>query len=125
MKGKLLKRGLILYASSEDQTTHDELFSVASEQEDPHFIAKEISPESSSNFHAEKSDGKPGLVSFYGLPYRRQDDVLVSDPVKGRSNLFWFIGPAVLVASLVFPSLYLRRILSTVFEDSLLTGMLT
>ncbi|XXG73369.1 hypothetical protein AAC387_Pa07g2300 [Persea americana] len=123
-KGKLLKRGLILFAASEDQTPNDELNSIASEQEDPFVIANEISAESGSNFHTEKSDGKPGLISFYGLSYRRQDDVLISDPPKGQSNFFWFIGPAVLVASLVFPSLYLRRILSTVFEDSLLTDFL-
>lgn len=51
-----------------------------------------------------------------------EDKVLISSPQKSQNNLLWFIGPSVLVASFIFPSLYMRRILSAVFEDSLLTG---
>lgn len=46
----------------------------------------------------------------------------MASPERNPNNLLWFVGPAVLVASFVFPSLYLRRVLSAVFEDSLLTG---
>ncbi|XP_077253568.1 uncharacterized protein LOC143892674 isoform X2 [Tasmannia lanceolata] len=123
-KRELPKRQLTLFAISEDQSPCDELNSVASEQEKPYHIAEEASPESNSYLHIERPEGKPGLISFYGIPYGKQDDILVSSPGKDQSNLLWFIGPAVLVASLVFPSLYLRRILSTVFEDSLLTDFL-
>lgn len=123
-RGKLTKSGLILFAASENQAPYDALNSVASVQEYPNFIAEEISTKSSSRLHTARSEGKPGLISFYGLPYERQDEILVSNPSNGKSNILWFIGPAVLVASLVFPSLYLRRILSTVFEDSLLTDFL-
>lgn len=50
------------------------------------------------------------------------DEVIISNVQRNPSSLLWFIGPAVLVASFIFPSLYLRKILSAVFEDSLLTG---
>ncbi|XP_058091872.1 uncharacterized protein LOC131237861 isoform X2 [Magnolia sinica] len=121
---KCPKRQLILFASSEDQPPNDELDSVSSEQEELLPIPEEGSQESSSYLQIERTEGKPGLISFYGLPHRRRNEILVSGLSKGRSDLLLFIGPAVLVTSLVFPSLYLRRILSTVFEDSLLTDFL-
>lgn len=71
----------------------------------------------------ERSEGKPGFVSFYAAKYRKATETIPAVSQKESSNLGWFIGPAVLVASLVLPSLYLRKILSLIFEDSLLTGM--
>ncbi|KAL3512797.1 hypothetical protein ACH5RR_025514 [Cinchona calisaya] len=38
--------------------------------------------------------------------------------------MLWLVGPAVLVASFIFPSFYLCKILSTIFEDSLITDHL-
>jgi hypothetical protein len=49
----------------------------------------------------------------------------VPHPGKEASRLVWFVGPTILVSFLVLPSLYLRKVLSAVFEDSLLTGMLS
>lgn len=69
----------------------------------------------------EGTDGKPGLLSFYNRPYGREDKLL-KVPQGNQNNLKWILGPAVLVTSFIFPSLYLRRILCTIFEDSLLTG---
>ncbi|KAF8399738.1 hypothetical protein HHK36_015609 [Tetracentron sinense] len=125
IKGKFPKRQFILFASSEDhQSSYSELKSDASEQEKQHHNAEDVFPGSSSCLDFERTDGKPGFVSFYRRPYERQDHILVSSPTKDQMNLLWFIGPAVLVASFIVPSLYMRRILSTVFEDSLLTEAL-
>lgn len=77
---------------------------------------------SSSSVHFEGSGGKPGVISFYGQPYKQEKKVLNVHPPRTRNNSEWFLGPAVLVASFIFPSLYLRKILSFIFEDSLLTG---
>ncbi|KAI6675376.1 hypothetical protein NL676_003282 [Syzygium grande] len=71
----------------------------------------------------EGTDGKPGLLSFYNRPYGREDKLL-KVPQGNQNNLKWILGPAVLVTSFIFPSLYLRRILCTIFEDSLLTDFL-
>lgn len=84
---------------------------------------EDVSPPSSSHFLPEENGGKPGFVSFSNHQPRRKL-VLSSETRKNQSSLLWLIGPAVLVASYVFPSLYLRRILSTIFEDSLLTDFL-
>lgn len=113
----------VLFAVSEEQSQYEEEIElVASEQENHHPNAEDVSTASSSNFLFDGTDGKPGLISFYNRPYKREDETRVAIPEKNRNSLLWFIGPAVLVASFVFPSLYLRRLLSAVFEDSLLTG---
>ncbi|OVA19865.1 hypothetical protein BVC80_233g15 [Macleaya cordata] len=119
-----LSRQLITFASSEDHASNNELKSDASEQENQHFNAEDTSQESSSLLHIGGTEGKPGYVSFYGLPYRKKEEIIVPLPNKRQSNLFSFIGPTVLVASFIVPSLYLRRILSSIFEDSLLTDFL-
>ncbi|KAL6011473.1 hypothetical protein ACLOJK_001921 [Asimina triloba] len=116
-----LKRQLVLFASSEGLPPNYDLNSVASEQEE---LPPKSSEESSSYLQVERTGGKAGFISFYGHPYRKRAEPVLSGPSKGDSDLFLFIGPAVVVASLVFPSLYLRRILSTIFEDSLLTDHL-
>lgn len=74
----------------------------------------------------EISRGRPGFISFYNQSYKKEPEVIVSAITPtNQTNLLWFVGPGVLVASFIFPSLYMRRILSSVFEDSLLTGILS
>ncbi|XP_068638782.1 uncharacterized protein [Aristolochia californica] len=124
MKKNLPKRQLILFATTEDEISDLELNLAATEPEKLDSGGEEVNMESDSDAYVEKSGGKPGLISFYGLPYKRQDEIQAYRPQKKHSNLIWFVGPAVLVGSLVLPSLYLRRILSTIFEDSLLTDFL-
>lgn len=104
-----------------DDQYSDELNPDALEQVNFQSNAEIVSTDDSSSIPLEGTDGKPGLVSFYNRPYKRQDDVS-SNVQRTQGSPLWFLGPAVLVASFIFPSLYLRRILSTVFEDSLLTG---
>ncbi|KAJ8566021.1 hypothetical protein K7X08_008597 [Anisodus acutangulus] len=108
------------FATAEDQLPNSELEEDGSEQESVEYIASV----SSSNFQIEGAGGKPGVLSFYNRPYRREEEILVSTAAKNQNILLWFVGPAVLIASFIFPSLYLRRILSTIFEDSLLTDFL-
>lgn len=72
----------------------------------------------------EGNGGKPGFVSFYGSQRVKENAVQPVTVRKKHSSLLWFAGPAVLVASFILPSLYLRRIISTIFEDSLLTDFL-
>jgi hypothetical protein len=72
-----------------------------------------------------RTEGKPGFISFHGTPYKIKEDVNGIEPVPTNGKLHdivWFLGPTVLVSFLVWPSLFLRKILSLVFEDSLLTG---
>ena len=121
-RGRSPKWRSVLFAVSEEQSQHEEIELVASEQENHQPNAEDISTASSSDFLFDGTGGRPGFISFYNRPYKREDEALVFSPEKNYNNLLWFIGPAVLVASFVFPSLYLRRMLSAVFEDSLLTG---
>lgn len=77
---------------------------------------------------AERSEGKPGFISFHGLPDKKSEEANGYEPVSTNEEVHdvsWFVGPTVLVSFLVLPSLFLRKILSLVFEDSLLTGQLT
>lgn len=123
VKERFAKRRFILFASSKDLLPHNEVKTDDQEQEKQDPLIEDMSPMNNPYVHPiEGTGGKPGLVSFYNHPYKREADILVSTSKKNRNNLLWFVGPAVLVASFIFPSLYLRRILSTVFEDSLLTG---
>ncbi|XP_068643448.1 uncharacterized protein [Aristolochia californica] len=124
VKKNLPKRQLILFATMEDEISENELNLAATEPSKQDSGGADVNLENDSDIYVERSGGKPGLISFYGLPYKRQDEILVFELQKKHSNLVWFVGPAVLVASLVLPSLYLRRILSTIFEDSLLTDFL-
>lgn len=94
----------------------------AYDRENDDSIAEVLSPTVSSPVQFETTGGRPGLVTFYSQSNRREEEILISSPRKNQNGLLWFVGPTVLVASFVFPSLYLRRILSAVFEDSLLTG---
>lgn len=125
VKGKdsLLKRRLILYATSEDESYSD-LEPDNFEQEIPNPPTEDGITEDTSYHHVERTGGKPGFISFYGRTRRSEDESTVSIPGTNQNDVLWFVGPTVLVASFVFPSLYLRRILTTIFEDSLLTDFL-
>lgn len=119
---RIPKSQSVLFAVSEDQSQYSEIKPDAAEQENHRPDSEDILPASGSYFHFDGTDGKPGLISFYNRPYKREEEVSTNNPERNQNNLLWFIGPAVLLASFIFPSLYLRKILSTVFEDSLLTG---
>ncbi|KAL6583781.1 hypothetical protein OROMI_003070 [Orobanche minor] len=124
MSKKLSKRHCNPFATYEKQESFGELGPDDIEQE------KQVPPTDNSTSQyvsydqVEGAQGKSGLVSFYGDTQRGEDELLVSSPVKKQNNLLWLVGPTVLVASFVFPSLYLRRVLSSIFEDSLLTDFL-
>ncbi|CAO2819052.1 unnamed protein product [Amaranthus hypochondriacus] len=77
---------------------------------------------SSTNLH--EGGGKPGFVSFYSPRLTIANKVPPPSVRKNQNSLLWFAGPAILVASFILPSLYLRRIISLIFEDSLLTDFL-
>ncbi|KAG8378824.1 hypothetical protein BUALT_Bualt07G0025000 [Buddleja alternifolia] len=124
VKEILSKRQCILFATSEDQESFHELESDDFEQQREQTPAGDVTSANISYQHIDGSGGKPGFISFYGLKQKREDEILVSRPGEYQKSLLWFVGPTVLVASFVFPSLYLRRILSTIFEDSLLTDFL-
>ncbi|KAJ9140298.1 hypothetical protein P3X46_030962 [Hevea brasiliensis] len=114
----------VLCATSQDETQYSEVKSDELEPEDHNSTAETLSSTIRSFNQSQGTDGKPGLVSFYNRPYKTEDVVIKTNVQKDKSSLLWFVGPTVLVASFVYPSLYLRRILSTVFEDSLLTDFL-
>ncbi|KAG8055716.1 hypothetical protein GUJ93_ZPchr0001g32247 [Zizania palustris] len=75
----------------------------------------------SFSYFTKRGIGKPGFISFQGGSYHMKSVESVPHPGKEASRLVWFVGPTILVAFLVLPSLYLRKLLSAVFEDSLLT----
>lgn len=118
------KRQNVLSAISEDQSTLcSEL--VDPEQVNQHPTDEDISLENNSFLYYEGTGGKPGFISFYNHSYKEGNRVPLSSTQRNEYNFLWFVGPAVLVASFIFPSLYLRKILSNIFEDSLLTGRYT
>ncbi|ONK79172.1 uncharacterized protein A4U43_C01F3660 [Asparagus officinalis] len=125
-KAEFRKSQFVTYVASEGQSSESELNleSLELEPETLNHVAEDDSPSSSSHFLSGRTAGKPGFISFHGLPCQRQEEILETSTGKERSKVFWFVGPSVLVAFLVLPSLYLRRILSTVLEDSLLTDFL-
>ncbi|CAN0901179.1 hypothetical protein LINGRAHAP2_LOCUS21274 [Linum grandiflorum] len=123
---KLHMRQDVIFATYQDQSQYSELNSdVPPEQEDSPSNPDFISTLSSSFSDTQGAGGKPGLVSFYTRTRKTKDEVAAAYPVQNnKSSLLWFLGPAVLVASFIFPSMYLRKILSMIFEDSLLTDFL-
>lgn len=122
LKGKFPARQNVIFAASGDEVQLSDFEQNELEEEDQVPVAEILSQTSHSSEHSPTTDGKPGLISFYNRPYKTE--VVVSKVQKKQSGLLWFLGPAVLVASFIIPSLYLRRVLSTVFEDSLLTDFL-
>ncbi|KAH6815753.1 transmembrane protein [Perilla frutescens var. frutescens] len=123
LKQTLSKRCNLL-AASEDQETVSDLEGDDFEQEGQGSTPDDSGSSDISFDHIERAVGKPGFISFHGLMRRREDEVIVAGPVEDQNNLMWLVGPTALVASFIFPSLYLRRILSSIFEDSLLTDFL-
>ncbi|XP_031287792.1 uncharacterized protein LOC116146515 isoform X1 [Pistacia vera] len=124
LQGRFQKRQKVQCAISEDQSQYIELKPDSAEQVNQHLDSEDISLAGSSSIYHEGANGRPGLISFYNRPYKIEDEINTSDLQRSPSSLLWLVGPAVLVASFIFPSLYLRRIISTVFEDSLLTDFL-
>ncbi|KAH7856895.1 hypothetical protein Vadar_006659 [Vaccinium darrowii] len=124
LNNRVSKRRCIDFSTSDDQLESTELDPDAYDRENDDSIAEVLSPTVSSPVQFETTGGRPGLVTFYSQSNRREEEILISSPRKNQNGLLWFVGPTVLVASFVFPSLYLRRILSAVFEDSLLTDFL-
>lgn len=121
-KEGFLVRQLISSAASEGQSSFTEPDLDTPESD---MLVSENDSLRTSPFHlAVRTGGKPGFISFHGIPYQRRDETFESSPSKETSKFFWFIGPTVLVVFLVFPSLYLRKIVSAIFEDSLLTDFL-
>ncbi|KQK09379.1 uncharacterized protein LOC100845684 isoform X2 [Brachypodium distachyon] len=82
------------------------------------------STKSDGSYFSERGVGKSGFISFHGGSSQTISVESVPHPGKEASRLVWFVGPTILVAFLVLPSLYLRKVLSAVFEDSLLTDFL-
>ncbi|KAJ3670723.1 hypothetical protein LUZ60_008149 [Juncus effusus] len=99
------------------------------EEINPNTNPNSPTPQQDSPFNeSNRPQGKPGFVSFHGPPnYKRsqKDDGYssTSEPEKAP-DLAWFVGPTVLVSFLVLPSVYMRKVLSLVLEDSLLTDFL-
>ncbi|KAE9587408.1 hypothetical protein Lalb_Chr23g0273311 [Lupinus albus] len=118
------KQNDVLFVVSEDQSQNSELETADLLLENDDDSAEDISPATNTYFDLSGSDGKPGLISFYNRPYRKESEMLVSNSKSSQNSILWFVGPAVLVASFIFPSLYLRKVLSIIFEDSLLTDFL-
>ncbi|XP_062218861.1 uncharacterized protein LOC133918797 isoform X2 [Phragmites australis] len=85
---------------------------------------KDAPASDSSSYFTYRGGGKPGFISFQGSSYQKTIVESVPHPGKEASRLVWFVGPTILVSFLVLPSLYLRKVLSAVFEDSLLTDFL-
>ncbi|KAJ1439080.1 hypothetical protein SESBI_02863 [Sesbania bispinosa] len=120
LRGRLQKQQTTLFVVPEDQFGDSEPEKAAlPENHDSN--PENISLDGNSSFHLSGGDGKPGIVSFYNRPYRRGSKVILSNLERSQNSILWFMGPAVLVTSVIFPSLCLRRVLSVIFEDSLLT----
>ncbi|KAL1323246.1 hypothetical protein HN51_033600 [Arachis hypogaea] len=124
LKARFQKQHNALSVVSEDQPQSTELDEAALVPESEDAIAEDISTIGNSSFNLLGSDGKPGFISFYNRPYGKDKETLSSKSEKSQNSILWFVGPAVLVASFIFPSLYLRKVLSIIFEDSLLTDFL-
>ncbi|XP_042390859.1 uncharacterized protein LOC121982060 [Zingiber officinale] len=121
LKNQPLSRRLTCLATFEAPSSSSELeANIELEKFDLDY--QENSPKSSLSAFSGRSDGKPGFISFHGYRYLRNEVETISG--EGRSRILWFAAPTVLVAFLVFPLFYLRKILSTFFEDSLFTDFL-
>ena len=113
------RRKNVLSAISENQSQWCE--QVELERVNEHPTDEDISLENNSFLHYEGTGGKPGFISFYNHS-KEGKRIPLSSVQSNQYKFLWFVGPAVLVASFIFPSLYLRKLLSNIFEDSLLTG---
>lgn len=120
---KLSRRAFGLAATLRDDLPNEGMETDASDDEEYNLGTESISPATLSFVHHGENGGKPGFISFYRPPKREVLTSLSNVQMKHNSML-WFVGPTVLVATFIFPSLYLRKILSSVCEDSLLTDFL-
>ncbi|CAN6453214.1 unnamed protein product [Victoria cruziana] len=112
-------RGQICFSSNSEDIHSSTEFSV-----DQPNVSENTETKGMLVAHQQRHEGKPGFISFHGFSSGSEEEATVSAAEKESLPFFWFVGPAVLVAALVLPSLYLRRIISTIFEDSLLTDFL-
>ncbi|CAI9112658.1 OLC1v1013131C1 [Oldenlandia corymbosa var. corymbosa] len=124
LKEKLHQRKCFPDAVSADQFDSKEIEMDYPDEEANHLLVEAVAALDGSQIPSEGTGGKPGIISFYNRPYKSEVKIVQSSSRKNPKNLLWLAGPAVLVTSFIFPSLYLRRILSTIFEDSLLTDFL-
>lgn len=122
LQGRLQKQQTAPFVSFEDHLRNSELEITALVAENIEPDPEDISPVGNSSFHSSGSDGKPGIISFYSGPYGRNRGVVPSSLERTQSSKLWFLGPAVIVTSFVFPVFDVRRVLRHVFEDSLSTG---
>lgn len=106
-------------ATSEEQFQHTD-----QTPDDPETLSPQVGSETTprDDRSSIQYNGKPGFISFYN-PRNKTEDIIVPPEAQSTlGRLLWLIGPAVLVSSFILPPIYLRRIVSAVFEDSLLTG---
>ncbi|KAF3504081.1 hypothetical protein F2Q69_00040068, partial [Brassica cretica] len=100
---------------------------LATSEDDPETLSQpEDTPQDDcSSIQHNGNGGKPGFISFYNPRNKTEDIVLPPEEAQSTwGRLLWLIGPTVLVSSFTLPPIYLRRIVSAVFEDSLLTDFL-
>lgn len=123
MNGRMQKQLHCLFVVSEGQSQEIELETDDLEPEILDMSSEELFLiDSNSSVYSSSGEGKPGLISFYNRPYKKDDEKVHLNVERNQNSILWFMGPSILVASFILPSLYLRRILSLFFEDSLLTG---
>ncbi|KAJ3704477.1 hypothetical protein LUZ61_008182 [Rhynchospora tenuis] len=118
-KGFYLKRLVLSYSTSPEINPNS--------PEEVYPGTPELVEDYSFELATKRTEGKPGFISFHGLPYKSREEATGYRPVSTNEkvhDIVWFVGPTVLVSFLVLSSLYLRKILSLVFEDSLLTDFL-
>ncbi|KAI4365928.1 hypothetical protein MLD38_021865 [Melastoma candidum] len=123
-RGQLLRWKATEYAVSVENAGYDEAESDYSDDELQSVDEGYLPATSSTSVPFEGAAGRPGVLSFYNRPYKQENDMVATSPPRTKKTLGWILGPAVLVVSFIFPSLYLRRMLSFIFEDSLLTDFL-
>ncbi|KAJ7558933.1 hypothetical protein O6H91_04G061900 [Diphasiastrum complanatum] len=72
----------------------------------------------------ERLDGRSGFASFYRNFKTEKEDKfgLVNSSSKTKTQSFlWLVAPFILVASIVIPPIFLRQLIETVLEDTLVT----
>ncbi|KAJ0236397.1 hypothetical protein HA466_0257080 [Hirschfeldia incana] len=114
------KRASLRLATSEEQSQYTDDQETISQQT----IPEDTPQDDSSLIQYSGNGGKPGFISFYNPRNKTEDLVLSPEPQTTWERLLWLTGPAVLVSSFTLPPIYLRRIVSAIFEDSLLTDFL-
>ncbi|CAM0882300.1 unnamed protein product [Alopecurus aequalis] len=121
--GRLHIKRLISFAATGKQDPIASPSSVMTVLEDNKSSTADSST-SGFSYSNKRGVGKSGFIFFHGGSSQTINVESVPHPGKEASRLVWFVGPTILVAFLVLPSLYLRKVLSAVFEDSLLTDFL-